>query len=173
MPRLALVTHNVRGIEGIKGIRKAMSFFQMRKKKDNIGAMCFQEHNLEPDTESEIIKIAKIAGFTAIVSYGKADDHGSRRGGVMTIIDDSTLTNVKVIVSEPGIIIVTAMWISREIKIGNVYAPVRPLARIDFLNHIRKYLTDDLYIGGDWNTVMTVHSLRWSHMHRQRLLSRE
>jgi len=73
MPRLALVTLNVRGLGDTKGFAKLLQLLQRLKKKHEIGVMCIQEHNLNPNRDEDIQTMSKIAGFTAVTTYGRAD----------------------------------------------------------------------------------------------------
>ena len=44
-------------------------------------------------------------------------------------------------------------WGSYTLDVATVYAPARPLARVDFISGLRNRITEDTIIGGDWNTV--------------------
>ena len=76
MPRLTLVTLNVRGLDNEKGFARLLQMIQRRKRKQNIGAFCIQEHNLKPDAENSIKLKGKIAGFTVISSFGRTTGRG-------------------------------------------------------------------------------------------------
>jgi len=153
MPRLTLVSLNVRGLGDTKGFAKLLQLLQRLKKKHEIGVMCIQEHNLNPNRDEDIRTMSKIAGFTAVTTYGRADDPDSQRGGVMTLVTDSLLTVKSTVIAEPGVIILDVEWGAKQLTVGNVYAPAQPLGRIDFFNWLRRNITDDTYIGGDWNCV--------------------
>ena len=157
MPRLALVTLNVRGLGHKKGFAKLLQVLQRRKNKEHIGAMAVQEHNLPPTIKEDLETSAKIAGFTLTITFGRADAPDSERGGVLILTVDSVIARKKVIVEEPGLIIMETEWGAKKLKIGNVYAPVQPMPRIDFFVDLRRKLnhieTDNLYLGGDFNCV--------------------
>ena len=39
-------------------------------------------------------------------------------------------------------------------RVASVYAPVRPVQRVDFMHQeLRKYMDSGTYAGGDWNCV--------------------
>jgi len=156
MPRLALVTYNARGLAETKTFAKFLQMIQRRKKRENLGAICVQEHNIPRTHERSVTTQAKIAGFTAIISFGRADAPDSSRGGVLTLLVDATLSLKKIDLMQPGIIALTAEWGAKEIKIANVYAPVESLARVDFFIDIRNKLEGNSFIGGDFNCVPDV-----------------
>ena len=91
MTKTKLITYNVRGMGGKVGYARFLAMFQRRKKPENISVFCVQEHMLSEDLHDEWTNKAKIAGFTLIISYGKADAEASKKGGVLILIDDSTL----------------------------------------------------------------------------------
>ena len=81
MPRRCMMTQNVRGIGGLEGLKEVLRVFQMRKKRDAMGIICAQEHNLHHTTEAKVHEQAKIMGCTAVISFGRADAPDSERGG--------------------------------------------------------------------------------------------
>ena len=92
-------------------------------------------------------------GFTIVIAYGRADNEDSTRGGVLTVIDDKSLTLKRTLHNEPGFQSFEVEWGAQILEVANVYAPAQPIGRIDFFNTLRRKLSKHTYVGGDWNTV--------------------
>ena len=92
-------------------------------------------------------------GYTLIITSGRAGDDDSRRGGVLILLDDSSIDLVKTLHLEPGFIQITISHGGNYYDVANIYAPVTASKRIDFYQNIRQKITKDTIIGGDWNTV--------------------
>ena len=139
---------------GLKpGFTRFLSMFQRRKKKEHIAAFYVQEHMLPESKDADWVQQAKIAGFTLLISYGKADDEESKKGGVLILLDDSTLELESVLHLQPGFIHLKVTGASKTLLIACVYAPAKDLPRLDFLNDIKTKITKDTIAGGDWNCV--------------------
>ena len=60
MPKLTMLTLNARGMKS-KGFKdKALREFQKWKTERNINIATFQEHNLDPKDEEDLIRKAKL-----------------------------------------------------------------------------------------------------------------
>ena len=153
MPRRCMMTQNVRGIGGLEGLKEFLRVFQMRKKRDAMGIICAQEHNLHHTTEAKVHEQAKIMGCTAVISFGRADAPDSERGGVIMVLDNSSVVHKDTLDKEEGFIRLRVEWGTQTLEIATVYAPTAPVARVDFFNHIKTRITRNTIIGGDWNTV--------------------
>ena len=139
---------------GKAGYARFLAMFQRRKKPENISVFCVQEHMLSEDLHDEWTNKAKIAGFTLIISYGKADDETSKKGGVLILIDDSALDFAHTLHSQPGFLHVDLRWGGRDLRVACVYAPAHSgNERLDFFNDIKTKLTSTTLVGGDWNCV--------------------
>ena len=153
MTKTAILTYNVRGMGGEPGFLKFLVMLQTRKKKEKLGAICVQEHLLPEDNHQKWLEIAKIKGFSLIITYGRANDEESRKGGVLVLIDDSSLSVVQTLHSQPGFIMLELMWGGKLLTLANVYSPAAAIARIDFFNSIKTKISPNTIIGGDWNCV--------------------
>jgi exonuclease III len=153
MPSVGLTTLNARGIEGIKGLKELCRIMQFRKKKWKLAILCIQEHNVHPSKHSEAVDTAKMMGFTLTITYGRADATDSNRGGVLILTEDTQVQVNEVVHAEEGFIRLKVKWGAKELDVATVYAPSRPVARIDFFNHIKTRIDSTTIIGGDWNTV--------------------
>ena len=130
-----------------------MRVFQSRKRKESMGVACVQEHNLSPDLEGPAQEKAKVMGCTLIISFGRADAPDSERGGTFVILDTTSVTLKETLDKEEGFIRLRVEWGTETLELATVYAPARPVARIDFFNRIKTRITEHTIIGGDWNTV--------------------
>ena len=84
MINFSMLTLNVRGIGGLKGLAEFMVHFQMWKKRKGLALAQVQEHNLHPDNHDKYMKLAQDKSLTLVITYGRADAHDSNRGGVLT-----------------------------------------------------------------------------------------
>ena len=152
MPKVKLLTWNVRGLQGTKGLKKLLVAFQERKRKQKYGAVLLQEHKLEKAKHEDYVKLAKAKGFTLHASYGTIDDTESRAGGSLIITDDSTLTSELEHV-QPGFVKAKVTWGEETFRLASAYAPTNTAQRIRYLNNIEQHITSDMVVGGDWNCV--------------------
>ena len=51
--------------------------------------MCFQEHNLDPSRDADLVRLAASKKVVLKVGYGNGPHH---RGGVLMLIDEDTLS---------------------------------------------------------------------------------
>ena len=109
MTKTALLTYNVRGMGGKPGFLKFLIMLQTRKNKEKLGAICVQEHLLPEEKHKEWLEIAKIKGFTLTITYGRANNEESRKGGVLILVDDSSLSVSQTLHSQPGFIMLELM----------------------------------------------------------------
>ena len=130
-----------------------MRVFQSRKRKESMGIACVQEHNLSPDLEASAHEKAKLMGCTLVISFCRADAPDSERGGTFVILDATSVTLKETLDKEEGFIRLRVEWGTATLELVTVYAPTRPVARIDFFNRIKTRITAHTIIGGDWNTV--------------------
>ena len=137
MPSVSLVTWNVRGLGGIKGLNRLMTYMQTNKTNDKLAVVMGQEHNLSADELDTARTKALIRDFQLIVTSGRADDPTSSRGGVFILIDTKQMSEAKILHEDPGFIRVTVDWGAEKLDLANVYAPVHDSARIDFYNTLR------------------------------------
>ena len=113
MPSVSLVTWNVRGLGGIKGLNRLMTYMQKNKTNDKLAVVMGQEHNLRADELDTARTKALIRDFQLIVTSGRADDPTSSRGGVFILIDTKQMSEAKILHEDPGFIRVTVDWESQ------------------------------------------------------------
>ena len=89
MPSLRATSLNVRGVGGEPGFASLLGTAKTTRKKLR-DVLLIQEHNLNPEKHQKYVDIAKLKGFTLVISYGRADDEESRRGGVLILTNDKT-----------------------------------------------------------------------------------
>ena len=152
MPSLRATSLNVRGVGGEHGFASLLGTAKITRKKQR-DILMIQEHNLNPVKHQNYVDTAKLKGFTLVISYGRADDEESRRGGVLILTNDKTTTLNSVLNREPGFIRIKVEWGTETLEFANVYAPARPLPRVDYYNALRDKLSPNTIVGGDWNTV--------------------
>ena len=153
MPSLNMATLNVQGMGGERGFDSFLNTIQQRKRELKLGVFQVQEHNLPRERKQDQIDAAKARGFTLVVTYGRADDPDSTRGGVLTILDDTSTTLRRKLIEEPGLIKLEIEWGTETLEIVNIYAPSQPLGRVNFFALLRRKLSPSTIAGGDWNTV--------------------
>ena len=76
---------------------------------------------------------------------------GDKRGGVLIVLDDSSVVHKDMLDKEEGFIRLKVEWGTQTLEIATVYAPTAPVARR--INHIKTRITRNTIIGGGWNTV--------------------
>ena len=138
---------------GEPGFASLLQAARKRSIKDNLGVLMIQEHNMSPHKHQNFVDIAKLKGYTLIISYGKADDEESLRGGTLILTWDKTVTLLHTFNNEPGFIRIKVEWGTETLEFANVYAPARSLPRVDYYTALRTKLTPNTIVGGDWNTV--------------------
>ena len=153
MPSLSATSLNVRGMGGEPGFASLLQAARKRSIKDNLGVLMIQEHNVNPHKHQNFVDVAKLKGYTLIISYGKADDEESLRGGTLILTWDKTVTLLHTLNNEPGFIRIKVEWGTETLEFANVYAPARSLPRVDYYTALRAKLTPNTIVGGDWNTV--------------------
>ena len=105
----------------------------------------------------DFMQLIRIKGFDAVITYGKADDPSSARGGTAIIWDTKTVDWKKTLDEIPGYIRVQLTWGGVDIEVASVYAPASTgVARIDFFNKIETRMTPLTWVGGDGNCVPDV-----------------
>ena len=137
MTKLKIITYNIRGMGLKPGFTRFLSMFQRRKKRENIAAFFVQEHMLPECKHDDWVQQAKIAGFTLLISYGKADNEDSRKGGVLILLNDNLMEHDSTMHIQPGFIQVKVTGANKPLIIACVYAPARGVPRIDFFNDIK------------------------------------
>ena len=108
MTKLKIITYNIRGMGLKPGFTRFLSMFQRRKKKENIAAFFVQEHMLPECKHDDWVQQAKIAGFTLLISYGKADNEDSRKGGVLILLNDNLTLVRMTLLTFPGPVCISA-----------------------------------------------------------------
>ena len=82
MPSLSATSLNVRGMGGEPGFASPLQAARKRSIKDNLGVLMIQEHNMNPHKHQNFVDVAKLKGYTLIISYGKAVTTKSPYGAV-------------------------------------------------------------------------------------------
>ena len=111
-----------------------------KQKSKNLGIVLIQEHNLQRNKEQQYKELGKNMGFTIEISFGRADGEDSTRGGVMTILDDKSVSVKSVIEKIPGFLALEVEWGAQTLKVANVYAPSQPIGRVQSISGIKKPL---------------------------------
>ena len=133
--------------------------------ESNVDIILAQEHNLHPCRDAELKRIALERGFVLSIAYAPAAPDGVHRGGTLILtkmstvewpIDSAGMRVPCVLHSEPGALVVQVEWRGRTLKVGSVYVPCQPYARIEFLLHMEGWISEDMFLGGDWNCVPDV-----------------
>ena len=105
----------------------------------------------------DFMHLIKLKNFDAEISYGKADDPDSARGGTAITWDTHTVISKQVFDSIPGYVRMLLSWGEANIEVASVYAPATTgVARVDFFNDIDKRMSPLTWVGGDWNCVPDV-----------------
>ena len=141
MPKLGLLTLNVRGAQESGLFAKLIHEFKSWTQSKGISVMVVQEHNIRPDRQSEIERIAASKGIKCIASFAPANPAGGHTGGVLILLDEKTVTYEDTLVNINGLITIRVDWGGEKKEIGGVYAPSNDLERIDFFNNIRSKIT--------------------------------
>ena len=81
MPKLTMLTLNARGMKSKGFMDKALREFQKWKTERNINIATFQEHNLDPKDEEDLIRKAQLKNITLIIAFADKAPDGVHRGG--------------------------------------------------------------------------------------------
>ena len=132
--------------------------------KDRVDVVLGQEHNLHPSREGELMRWAESKGFALVIAFAPRGEDNVHRGGTLMLINLKTVDwpelkedrAKRIVHSEPGAVVAEVGWNGRGILVGSVYAPAKPTPRLAFLQNMRKWASEDMYLGGDWNCVPDV-----------------
>ena len=136
-------------------------YFKETNKRRNQGkAQIFftQETNLDPSREEEIKDLAKYYKFHFALAFAKANNDGTHYGGTLTLVDEKTaeIKNDYTLDENGGALVTELDWSGAKITVVNIYAPAKPVQRIDFFNEIKNKIKPDMIMMGDWNCVPDV-----------------
>ena len=130
---------------------KALGEFLQWKDQKKLNIATFQEHNLDPKDEDDLIRKAKVKYITLIIGFAKKASDGVHRGGVLIMCDDTTITHTSTKIKEGGIVKVDLVWGGKNIEFAGIYAPAQALERVNFLQTLRNKINKNTITGGDWN----------------------
>ena len=156
MPKLTMLTLNARGMKSKGFMDKALREFQKWKTERKINIATFQEHNLDPKDEEDLIRKAKLKNITLIIGFADKAPDGVHRGGVLIMCDETTITHKSTKVRSAGIVKIDVTWGGKEIEFAGIYAPAKSLERVNFFQTLRNQINKNTIIGGDWNCVPDV-----------------
>jgi len=94
--------------------------------------------------------------MTLVVGYAPASPDGTHWGGTLILLNNALLDYKSTHHNSEHAVVVNVEWGGTPLQIASVYAPVRPLARVNFFSTIQNLLTVDTIAGGDWNCVADV-----------------
>ena len=164
MTRLRVASLNMSGAQDRGAWAHFLHACAQWVKRDKVHMIMGQEHNLDPARESECRRMAERRGFALVIAFAEAGPDGVHHGGTLILIATDAVewpeTDAKraerTVHSEAGAVVVRIGWHGRDMVLGSVYAPATPVKRIDFFNRARKWITKEMYLGGDWNCVPDV-----------------
>ena len=126
-------------MEGTYGLIRFLRTLKTRSRTHNTAVACVQEHMLPKGKHEAILKTIRSKNYDAVITYGKADNPDSTRGGVMVIWDTKVLKLTQTLDEMPGFIRVNLDWAGQPLEVASVYAPSESgVKRIDFFNKIEK-----------------------------------
>ena len=111
---------------------------------------------MHPCRENDIRRMALSKKLALHISFSEGESNGVYCGGTMVLLNTDTCTDASVLHSEAGATVVQTEWCGRKLRLGSVYAPVRPGARLAFVSRMKDWVTKDMVLGGDWNCVPDV-----------------
>lgn len=161
MTRLRVASLNMSGVQSEGEWKRFVRRMEVLAREERVGVVLGQEHNLSPDRAGDAARYAERRGFAVVMAHAPCAQDGVNRGGVLVMLRTDMVewpdTDEKraecVIHSEPGALVVKVGWHGRELHVGSVYAPSKPTPRVDFFTNMRKWITEDMILGGDWNCV--------------------
>ena len=133
-------------------------------REDGVDVVLGQEHNTPPGREEDMRRLALLKGFTLLMSHDVAGRDGVHHGGTLVLLNNRTIEwplskterEKRVLHREAGALVVNVPWAGRDMHVGSVYAPSPPSERVAFLKDMREWVTEDMFLGGDWNCVPDV-----------------
>tara|TARA_B110000046_G_scaffold118207_1_gene125009 strand:+ start:2316 stop:6662 length:4347 start_codon:yes stop_codon:yes gene_type:complete len=155
MTSRTLATQNAQGLQSRGGWARFVSeACKYARANAEVDTWLVQEHNLNPTDAIAHRAIAAARGMEAIIGYAEEGENGVHWGGTLVLVNERTVTVKSVICATGGLTVVVTERNGESIKVASVYAPVKPVQRIDFIHQeLRKYIDKDTYAGGDWNCV--------------------
>ena len=162
MTQCTLLTLNLRGARKPGTMARLIHAFKRMGDTHGLSVLCAQEHNLDPATAPELTRMATSKNMTLTVGFAPPAPDGVHRGGTFILSNNKTLTHKQTILQSKDLTICELDWGGetqqggRTLRIASVYAPVKPLARVNFFQTIHHHLTDETIVGGDWNCVTDV-----------------
>ena len=158
MVKLGMMTLNGRGAQQ-RGMF-ANIVFEFTKWRDarGLNVLVFQEHNMSPDKNDELQRLATSKNIKLVIAFAPDNGSGQHPGGVLMLIDEKTLQYKNTLHNEDGFVMIRAEWGGDNIEIAGVYAPVSNAGTIkaDFFKKMKGKITQDTFVGGDWNCVPDV-----------------
>ena len=152
-----ILTLNLRGAQSSGDFARLIHTFQTWSRTHELGALCAQEHNLNPARVDDLKRLATIKGLTLVIGFAPRGQDGIHWGGSLVLINNSLLDFKSTHHISEHLVVVNVEWGGKPLQIGSVYAPVTPLARVDFFTRINQQLTTSTIAGGDWNCVVDVN----------------
>ena len=156
--KLKICSKNADGLQDThkNTLRKFITECARRRNKGAAQVFLAQEHNLDPTREDDVRELAIHFKFHYAIAFAPPAANGTHYGGTLTLIDEKSAQLKTTTIHDPGMLETVIDWDGVMLKIVNVYAPAKPLKRIDYLRNLRTKFAEDMIMGGDWNCVADV-----------------
>ena len=154
--KFKICSFNVNGVQGNGEFERLISKCSAWTEKGIANVWEIQEHNLNPNREKDLRRIAKSRNLELTIAFADHAMNGVYWGGTLTLIAMKSATLIQSKVHDKGCLETTIDWGDKRLTLLNCYTPAQPLQRIDFINKISKLLNSEKIASGDWNCVPDV-----------------
>ena len=150
-----LATQNAQGLQSKGGwARFVNEASKYARKHSDIDTWLIQEHNLDPANAIAHQAIAAARSMEVVIGYADRGEDSVHWGGTLVLVASRAITITKTVCATGGLTIVETECNGERMRLASVYAPVRPVQRVDFFQQqLRKEMSAHTYSGGDWNCV--------------------
>ena len=157
---------NANGLQGKNRFKRFLASALTWARKGDLHVICAQEHQFPPNTVDDRKRLCSTKGFKLIVSPATcttgADGRTHYSGGTFILIHEAQVTHCETLISEQGLTRVKVEHHGMEHIVASIYAPSKPIQRVDFYTSLKakstgsSKLCSDTIAGGDFNFVPDV-----------------
>lgn len=152
-----LVTLNVQGLQSPGAFERFLNEASRWVIENQGYVFLIQEHNLNPSRQSDLERLAASRDFKLVVSFNNTpDSNGVHWGGTLVLACTKHSSLKSIVHQEAGATVVDLDCRGRTLRIASIYAPARPIQRVDFFNTLNTFLDSSTIAAGDWNCVPDV-----------------
>ena len=139
MTSVSLLSLNLRGCQEDGSFARLVHTFTRWRSTRSLAGLCAQEHNLDPSRHEELVRLATLKNLTLVVGYAPVGADGTHWGGTLVLLDNSVLEYKSTSHVSEHAVVVDVEWGGKPLQLASVYAPVQPLARVNFFTGYKTF----------------------------------